>query len=1110
MHERKRGRLARTNAYLRGVLLTCALVVGGLLVLWLAVKSQLHDGIRREVERRFAERYREFRVSVQHARLYEGRGVVIHGLSVNRRQDDRPLAYVSEVFAACPVDAESLLSGRIPQTSHVRLSGLKLWAERQEDGSWDVERVWPLPEFSPTHSPVSIRDATIEVTDLRGGVRRSLNFRNVSLEIAPDVAAEPPPQAAALNTMLNTLWNTALNRAVNTAANNTPRQRAGRPAPLARFRGRADGEHVEGIEFQGWIDATRAAWSVNGTALGVQWSEPLQAAMPADVRQCLADSATIEGRLDLEFVAASAGDPADPPRFQVKGTLTSGRIHDRRLPFRLFDVAARFEVDHERLWVEQFVARNGGTTVALQLERRGWQTNAPLTVVGAVQQLDLDQRFLNVLPADWQDDWQKYHPAGTVSVEFRFEFDGRQWTPEMSVACHDVSFAYVNFPYRLERGRGVLTLNGNRLQIDLTAIAAGQQVVFRGEFRDPGGDSTGWLEFDCRQPIPLDEKLLAALIDSKARNVVRLLRPSGMFSAQGRFERTDPRQRGLQRQVRIELVNCGIHYKPFPYPVSMIRGRLLWDDHGWTFQNLTGRNGSAYIEGSGFWRPISEDGSELRLKLVAADVPLEDDLRDALQPAARAVWSQLRPRGTVDHVTVDIHHVTPGDSLRVEVTAQKWRKKPNDEGRCITVHPTWFPYRLDEVSGMVDYRDGRIQLSNISALHNQTQISLSGVCSTTPDGSWTLQLPNVVADRVQLDRDLLAALPKEMGKAAERLNFQGELSLRGALAFSGSSTASGPPTAAWDMVADVEDASLQCGVPLKHLHGEVRLAGTAGEGTFSSRGELNIDSVICRNIQLTGVRGPMWIDPSGILFGTEADPAAPGRIPQPLSARVVGGQVAADIRVGFEPDLPYRLQFRLERGDLAEFAQEAELKSQNIRGRANALLTLSGNRYGWSSWRGTGAIRLFEADIYEIPVMLALLKLLSIRQPDTTAFTSSEIDFRVQGEHIYLDRINFNGDAVSLKGSGEMDLERRINLKFYSLVGPGELNLPILRTVVRQASKQLLLIHVNGTLDQPQLTRDPLPLLKGTLEQIFPEAGGGDVLSNLPPLGLPVLTPARR
>jgi len=826
------------------------------------------------------------------------------------------------------------------------------------------------------------------------------------------------------------------------------------------------------------------------------------------VQQRLSAAVAVHGRLDLTFSASNGKHAADSPRFLVNGALVSGQIQDRRLPFPLFDVRGRFELSNERIWLDQGFARNGTTTVTMQLEQRGWQADAPLTVAGAARQLELDRRFLEVLPPDLQDDWQKYYPAGTIDAEFRLEFDGRRWTPELTVTCLDVSFAYHGFPYRLERTRGTLHLKDDRLQIDLTAAAAGQEVALRGEAQDPGGIPTGWLEFNCPQPIPLDEKLLAALIDPKARDVVRLLRPTGMFSAQGRFERTDPQHPELHRQVRIELFNCGIHYKPFPYPLNMIRGQLLWDDRGWTFQNLTGRHDSAYVEGSGFWR--SQAGSELVLNLVGTDVPLEDGLRDALQPGARALWNQLRPRGTVDHLTVGIHYASSSHFLGIDVTAQKWRKRLNDEGRNITIQPTWFPYRLDEVAGTVNYSNGRVQLRNISAVHDQTQIDISGACGVGQDGSWTVQLPNVVADRILLNRELLAALPKEMGKAVERMSFEGELSLRGALAFSGSPTHDEPPTAAWDVILDVEDANLQCGFPLEHLHGEVRLTGTSAGGTFSSRGELNVDSVMVKNVQLTGVAGPMWIDPSGILLGTEADSAAPGRVPQPLTARTIGGQLSADIRVGFEPELPYRLQLRLERGDLAEFAQEMDLKSQNIRGRANALLTLSGNRHGWPSWRGTGAIRLFEADIYEIPVMLALLKLLSIRQPDTTAFTSSEIDFRVQGEHVYLDRINFNGDAVSLKGSGEMDLERRINLKFYSLVGPGELNLPIIRAVVRQASKQLLLIHVTGTLDQPQLTRDPLPLLKETLEQIFPEAVGSEVLSGLPPLGLPPIMPARR
>ena len=720
-----------------------------------------------------------------------------------------------------------------------------------------------------------------------------------------------------------------------------------------KISGRVAGDQFECVEFQALIDTTRAAWSVGGKVRGLQWSPQLRAALPRDLQQRLSAVAAVSGQLDLEFSAGSGASSADPIRFLVKGALSNGQIQDSRLPYPLFDVRAQFELDNERVSLDQVYGRNGAATVTLQLERRGWHDHCPLTIAGETRQLELDRRFLEVLPADLQAVWRKYFPSGTIDAQFRLDFDGQRWTPEVAVACHDVSFSYHRFPYRLERGRGTLQLKDDRLLIDLTAAAGGQEAVFRGEVRSPGANPTGWLEFGCQQPIPLDEKLLAALIDPHARDVVRALRPSGMLSVQGRFERTDPRDPEMHRQVRIELFNCGVNYERFPYPLTMIRGQLLWDDQGWTFQNLSGRNDTAYVEGAGFWRRMPAGGSELVLNLTGTEVPLEDELRDALQPGARLLWNQLRPRGTVDHLTVGIHYASASKTLGVEVTGQKWRKKPNDEGHSITVQPTWFPYRLDEVAGTVHYSNGRVQLRNISATHEETQLSISGACGVGHDGSWTVQLPNVVADRIRLNRDLLAALPKEFGKAVERVTLHGDLCMQGSLAFSGTAAGGEPPSAAWDVVLDVQDASLQCGFPIEHLNGDVHLVGSSGNGTFSSRGNLNVDSVMYHNIQLTGVTGPLLVDPSGIVFGTEAEADLQGRVPQPLTAQTIGGQLSADIRVGFEPELPYRLQVRLERGDLAEFSQEMELKSANIRGRANALLTLSGNRYGWPSWRGT-------------------------------------------------------------------------------------------------------------------------------------------------------------
>jgi hypothetical protein len=112
---------------------------------------------------------------------------------------------------------------------------------------------------------------------------------------------------------------------------------------------------------------------------------------------------------------------------------------------------------------------------------------------------------------------------------------------------------------------------------------------------------------------------------------------------------------------------------------------------------------------------------------------------------------------------------------------------------------------------------------------------------------------------------------------------------------------------------------------------------------------------------------------------------------------------------------------------------------------------------------------------------------LSVKEPDTTAFTTADIDYRVQGDVIYMDHITLNGDLISLKGRGEMNLERQINLYFYSLVGRHDLHVPIVTPALGLASRQILLIHAGGTLDQPEVSRKAFPGINDTLQQMFPE-----------------------
>jgi hypothetical protein len=200
-----------------------------------------------------------------------------------------------------------------------------------------------------------------------------------------------------------------------------------------------------------------------------------------------------------------------------------------------------------------------------------------------------------------------------------------------------------------------------------------------------------------------------------------------------------------------------------------------------------------------------------------------------------------------------------------------------------------------------------------------------------------------------------------------------------------------------------------------------------------------------------------------------------------------GGTVLADGWVTFLPEPRYNFEASLAGADLARLTKEAIPGRQPLSGAILANVELRGKGASLNDLGGRGTIQLRDADIYQLPLMISLLKVLSVRQPDTTAFTRSDINFYIQGQHIYVDRIDFSGDAISLLGKGEVDFDRQIRLTFHAMVGRNENRLPVLKDVLGGASKQIMLIHAEGTLDQPSLRREAFPGVNQALQQLQAE-----------------------
>jgi hypothetical protein len=1022
--------------------------------------DRLDEEIRQRMEAKFRQHYQGLVVTVDAARRLEGQGVEIRGLTVREveSRDTPPLLYVERIFAECNTSLPEFVT-REPKVSRIVMERAKVHAVRRLNGMWNVRYLFPPPKFNDDNPPIAFEDCTVDFVDETHPNVDPFQWRNVQLAVVPD------PKAAA---------------ALHLTADEAPR--------AIRLSGSMTGDHFREVRLAGAADIASSRWSVQGEVEGLEFTPAMREGLPRDLAAELAPIAAVSGNTHLRFDVNNLAGAESPLQFALTGEISDGRIDDERLPLPLTEVSAKLRADNQGLHVDELKAQLGAAAISLSLRLDGYEGASPMVLRVATKHLALDDRLAQAMPPDILKLWRQLSPTGNVDASLTLAFDGHTWTPDIEADFTQLALVYEKFPYRLTDGKASLKLRNHLLTVHGNAWAGNSPVRFEAEVRDAGPNWSGWMEARSEEPMPIDDRLLNALTPA-ARSIAQSFNAKGYVQLLGRFDRRAGAKGPAHSHIEVQLCDCSLNYRSFPYPIDHVTGVLRGSDNVWSFTNLKGSQGTAQIQASGGYGPDGTRGPLLTMELKCTDVALDDTLRRALSVESQRLWSDVRPRGEVDVLGVNIAYRPHERQFELQVDGQKLHGAPESAANAIRVEPVWFPYAIDITSGTVRYRNGTLEISKIRGMHGKTKFEADGHCRWNGDGHWSLDLERVNADRLLLDHDLLAALPTDAGSALAKAKFSGALGMTGYVNLAGKAGDTSSLDANWDLSFDVEDGRLAGEVPVEHVHGELRVFGGVEQGRWFSRGEMKLDSFFVRGVQVTRVLGPFYIDSQQLLVGSWAERDAKGP-PRRLTAQVFDGLVATDASVSLEDEGKFMLECTLEQADLAKITQEVGATAQEITGKTFGVLQMTGTTRGKHTWRGGGNIRLRDAYLYRIPLMVQMLKLLSIRSPDSTAFTTSDIDFRLQGDDVIFDRIDLTGDAISLRGRGRLYEQKQVDLMFYTQVGRRDIQ--ALRPLLAEASPNFLLIEVTGTIDQPSIKKTAFPGLNETLREMFPEVARGD------------------
>jgi hypothetical protein len=1023
-------------------------------------------------------------VSLESARLHLLGGISINELHLASRKGVEKAEFAYVPHATIRHDKEKLSKGELAVKS-IDFPKAKLHVTRGTDGTWNVNAdILAEPDPRQLVPTMVFKQATLVIEDhFVPATLPPLKIRDLDLTIMND------------------------------------------PLPTLVFQGAGTTDLGGKVQVRGSWGRSSHEFALSLEALdftiGPDLVERLSGCCPqlADHARQLSGIGRIQA--DLRYRPGATVPWSHDVRFQLSG----GKLCHAKIPFLLENLEARCRCTNDALTIEQLTARSGDMRVEAALRLRSLSSAADLDGSAKIEHLSVCSEVFKTLPPKLQTIQHDYGPTGFADIAFDFKRRDGHWRECCLIYPHDASILCAKFPYQLHRVTGLIEHRLDEitpgqetecLSLDLVGYTASRVASAPGDNLSPPsplpigarGEQTETMasrislspgerevhingKIEGKAPaavdvtisgkdIPIDDKLSGALVKPELLKIVHSFSPAGLADIEAHILRTQG-SANFDNRFFIHFHDALMSYEAFPYPIENLSGTLEIRPDYWEFRDFCGtHNGATFrCRGRSDRRP---GGGELSVTIQGSHVPLDCELEAAIQKdALKRAWKTLAPGGPMDF-EAQVHRTPENPEPEISVTLVP---------RQCTISPAFFSYPLTDLTGTIYYHQHQVELSKMQARHGRTSVSVEKAkVVLKPDGGVSVDMAELACDPLVTDEDLMQALPPAVRKTVGALQSENPFALRTRLTVDVPEDKSVATNVYWDGELDLNDATLAAGVQMQHVTGKLCCRGSYQGGMRELLGNIELRQASLFGQPLRNLHSLVRVVP-----------AEPDRVCLPnLTAQLFGGDVGGWVRVDYHDGLQYDVNLTASQIKLEELEHQNRLGPKaRLSGLAGARLFLHGQGADVHGLEGNGVIDVPNGKMCNLPLLLPLLKVLSLRLPDDTAFEEAHVVFGIHGDRVEFRRLDLYGDAVSLSGQGSMNLNGSdLNLDFFAVWARAlQFMPPVIDQIPAKFGQALLKIKMRGDVrGKVECTKVLLPPVVEPLKQFIDRvrsrpSGGG-------------------